>query len=118
MRRYYLNSAIVATSTTVLQILIAPLAAFALLRPRFCGETIFIMYLATLMIPFLVTLIPNFLIIRSAGLVQHLRRAGDSGALLGRQRLSHAPVLPRHPAGPGRGGAHGWRRPACVPGGR
>ena len=66
--RYYLNSAIVATSTTVLQILIASLAAFAFARLRFRGrETIFIMYLATLMIPFLVTLIPNFLIIRRLG---------------------------------------------------
>lgn len=66
--RYYLNSAIVATSTTALQILIASLAAFAFARLRFRGrETIFIMYLATLMIPFLVTLIPNFLIIRRLG---------------------------------------------------
>ncbi len=66
--RYYLNSAIVAVSTTVLQILIASLAAFAFARLRFWGrETLFMLYLATLMIPFLVTMIPNFLIIRKLG---------------------------------------------------
>lgn len=66
--RYYLNSTIVAVSTTVFQLLIASLAAFAFARLRFRGrETIFILYLSTLMIPFLVTLIPNFLIIRRLG---------------------------------------------------
>ncbi len=62
--RYYLNSAIVAVSTTSLQILIASLAAFAFARLRFRGrDTIFMFYLATLMIPFQVTMIPNFLIV-------------------------------------------------------
>jgi multiple sugar transport system permease protein len=66
--RYYLNSAIVTVSVTVLQILIASLAAFAFARLRFRGrETLFLMYLATLMIPFPVTLIPNFLIVKSLG---------------------------------------------------
>lgn len=66
--RYYVNSAIVAVSTTVLQILIASLAAYAFARLRFWGrETLFMLYLATLMIPFLVTMIPNFLIIRKLG---------------------------------------------------
>jgi multiple sugar transport system permease protein len=63
-----LNSAIVTVSVTVLQILIASLAAFAFARLRFRGrETLFLMYLATLMIPFPVTLIPNFLIVKSLG---------------------------------------------------
>jgi multiple sugar transport system permease protein len=66
--RYFLNSAIVTVSVTVLQILISSLAAFAFARLRFRGrETIFLFYLATLMIPVQVTLIPNFLIIRSLG---------------------------------------------------
>jgi multiple sugar transport system permease protein len=66
--RYFLNSAIVTVSVTVLQILISSLAAFAFARLRFRGrETIFLLYLATLMIPVQVTLIPNFLIIRSLG---------------------------------------------------
>ena len=66
--RYYLNSAFVATSVTVLQVLISSLAAFAFARLRFWGrEVLFMLYLATLMIPFQVTLIPNFLIIKNLG---------------------------------------------------
>jgi multiple sugar transport system permease protein len=66
--RYYLNSIVVASSVTVLQLLISSLAAFAFARLRFRGsEALFVVYLATLMIPFPVTLIPNFLIIRRLG---------------------------------------------------
>ena len=62
--RFYLNSFIVATSTVLLQILTASLAAFAFARLRFRGrETIFLLYLATLMIPFQVTMIPNYIVI-------------------------------------------------------
>jgi len=63
--RFYLNSIIVATSTTILQILTAALAAFAFARLRFRGrEWLFLVYLATLMIPFQVTMIPNFILVR------------------------------------------------------
>lgn len=62
--RFYVNSLIVATSTVTLQILTASLAAFAFARLRFWGrETLFLLYLATLMIPFQVTMIPNYIII-------------------------------------------------------
>jgi multiple sugar transport system permease protein len=66
--RYFLNSSIVAITVTILQILISSLAAFAFARLRFRGrEVIFVLYLVTLMIPSQVTLIPNFLIVRSLG---------------------------------------------------
>lgn len=66
--RYYFNSIVVAVSVTVFQILISSLAAFAFARLRFRGrEAIFLFYLATLMIPFPVTLIPNFLIVKNLG---------------------------------------------------
>ena len=66
--RYFLNSAIVTVTVTVLQILISSLAAFAFARLRFRGrEAIFLLYLATLMIPVQVTLISNFLIIKNLG---------------------------------------------------
>jgi len=66
--RYFLNSTVVIVTVTVFQILIASLAAFAFARLRFRGrEALFLLYLATLMIPAQVTLIPNFLIIRSLG---------------------------------------------------
>lgn len=61
--RFYINSTIVAVGTTVLQILTASLAAFAFARLRFRGRgLLFILYLATLMIPFQVTMIPNFIL--------------------------------------------------------
>lgn len=63
--RFYLNSLIVAVATVVLQILTASLAAFAFARLRFRGrEAIFVLYLATLMIPSQVTMIPNFILMR------------------------------------------------------
>jgi multiple sugar transport system permease protein len=66
--RYFVNSTIVTLTVTILQIMISSLAAFAFARLRFRGcEAIFTLYLATLMIPAQVTLIPNFLIIRSLG---------------------------------------------------
>jgi multiple sugar transport system permease protein len=66
--RYYINSIIVTVTVTILQITIASLAAFAFARLRFRGrEALFLLYLSTLMIPFPVTLIPNFLIIKSLG---------------------------------------------------
>jgi multiple sugar transport system permease protein len=66
--RYFLNSSIVAVAVTILQIVVSSLAAFAFARLRFHGrEVIFLLYLVTLMIPAQVTLIPNFLIIKSLG---------------------------------------------------
>jgi multiple sugar transport system permease protein len=66
--RFYLNSLIVTVSVTVLQILTSSLAAFAFARLRFRGRNaLFLLYLATLMIPFQVTMIPNFIIVRLLG---------------------------------------------------
>src|SRR5690606_25900102 len=63
--RFYLNSLFVATATTVIQILTGALAAYAFARLRFKGrDTLFLLYLATLMIPFQVTMIPNFILMR------------------------------------------------------
>lgn len=70
--RYYLNSLIVATATTALQILTASLAAFAFARLRFWGrEALFLLYLGTLMIPFQVTMIPNFILTSARYLNMH-----------------------------------------------
>jgi multiple sugar transport system permease protein len=62
--RFYLNSFVVAISVTLLQILTSSLTAFAFARLRFRGrEVLFLLYLATLMIPFQVTMIPNFIVV-------------------------------------------------------
>jgi ABC-type glycerol-3-phosphate transport system permease component len=66
--RFYLNSLFVAGSVTILQLFTSSLAAFAFARLRFKGRNLlFTLYLATLMIPFPVLLIPNFLIARQLG---------------------------------------------------
>jgi len=66
--RFYLNSLIVTLSVTVLQILTSSLAAFAFARLRFRGrDLLLLLYLATLMIPFQVTMIPNFILVRTLG---------------------------------------------------
>ncbi len=66
--RFYLNSLIVTTGVTLLQLLTSSLAAFAFARMRFPGRNaLFLLYLATLMIPFQVTMIPNFILVRTLG---------------------------------------------------
>ncbi|MGQ9457837.1 MAG: carbohydrate ABC transporter permease [Anaerolineae bacterium] len=72
--RFFLNSLIQSSGVTVLQLLTSSLAAFAFARLRSRGrDTLFLLYLATLMIPFPVTLIPNFLVIRFLGWVDTFR---------------------------------------------
>jgi multiple sugar transport system permease protein len=66
--RFYLNSLIVASSVTVLQLFTSSLAAFAFARLWFKGRNVlFFLYLAGLMIPFPVLLVPNFIIVRQLG---------------------------------------------------
>jgi len=65
---YFLNSAVVAVSVTVLVVLSALLAGYAFGLLEFPGKSLlFVLYLATLMIPFEVVLIPNFLLINQLG---------------------------------------------------
>lgn len=71
--RYYLNSALVASAATVLTVLIASMAAFALTRLRFPGRRpLFGLFLASSMVPFQVLLIPFFILLTALGLVNAL----------------------------------------------
>lgn len=59
--RYYLNSVLVAGWVTLLTCLTSAMAAFAFARLRWkWRERVFKLYLATLMIPGVVTMIPNY----------------------------------------------------------
>ena len=59
--KYYFNSLFVAGWVTLLQCLTSSLAAYAFARLRWPGrDTVFKLYLATMMIPGLVTMIPNY----------------------------------------------------------
>jgi len=66
--RFFANSLIVAGAITLGQLLTSSLSAYAFARLRFPGRSLlFALYLATLIIPFQVTLIPNFILIHYFG---------------------------------------------------
>lgn len=59
--RYYFNSVFIAAWVTFLQCLTSAMAAFAFARLRWRGrDVVFRLYLATLMVPGVVTMIPNY----------------------------------------------------------
>ncbi len=63
--RYFLNSAIITAVTIAGMLFTSILAGYAFARIRFFGrDVIFTALLATLMIPEIVTLIPNFMLVR------------------------------------------------------
>jgi len=66
--RFYLNTIIVTTIITVSQVVTAILAAYVFARIPFPGrDTIFYLYLATLIVPTQVTMLPLFLLISRLG---------------------------------------------------
>lgn len=70
MGRMLLNSLIVAILTTLGQLITSSMAAYAFARMHFRGrDTIFLIYLATLMVPFQVTITPLFILMRIFGWV-------------------------------------------------
>ena len=66
--RYYGNSVFVAAVNTVIGLLVASLAAYVLAKHRFPGRNfLFIVILGSMMVPWQVTLIPGFLIVKDFG---------------------------------------------------
>ncbi|MBC8170537.1 MAG: carbohydrate ABC transporter permease, partial [Anaerolineae bacterium] len=66
--RAFFNSFMVAGLATVGQVLVSAMAAFAFARMQWRGRNIvFLLYLATMMIPGIVLVIPQFLLVRSLG---------------------------------------------------
>jgi multiple sugar transport system permease protein len=67
---YYFNTIKVSILTTLLQVSISSLAAYAFAKIKFArSKQLFLIYLATLMIPAQVTLIPSFIILKSLRLI-------------------------------------------------
>lgn len=67
---YTWNTLKIALVVTFGQLLTSSMAGYAFARLRFPGrETLFLIYLATMMIPGVVVLIPNFIVMRNLGLV-------------------------------------------------
>lgn len=68
--RYFLNSAIVTGATVIGQVFFCSTAAYGFARLSFAGrKVIFVLFLATMMIPFQVTMIPTFLLVFKMGWV-------------------------------------------------
>lgn len=68
--RYFVNTIIVTALTVLGQLVICAMAAYGFSRLNFVGrDTIFVIYLATMMIPFQITLIPLYLMIYKLGWV-------------------------------------------------
>lgn len=62
------NSLVVSVLVTLLQLITCSMAAYAFACLKFRGrEVLFLVYLAALMVPSQVTLIPNFILIRTLG---------------------------------------------------
>jgi multiple sugar transport system permease protein len=67
---YYFNTVKVSILTTLLQVSISSMAAYAFAKIKFThSKKLFLLYLATLMIPAQVTLIPSFIILKSLRLI-------------------------------------------------
>lgn len=70
---YFFNSVFITVVATVITLLVNSMAAFALSKYRFPGrEPVFLLMLATLMIPPTIVLVPNYLIAATLGLTNSL----------------------------------------------
>lgn len=71
--RYFWNSTFITIVATVLTLLVNSMSAFALSKYRFSGrEPVFLIMIATLMIPPTIVLVPNYLIAAQLGLTNSL----------------------------------------------
>ena len=68
MARVFFNSAVVALATTLGQLVLCSMSGYAFARFKFQGRNVlFYLYLATLMVPFAVTVTPLFIIVKTLG---------------------------------------------------
>jgi multiple sugar transport system permease protein len=80
--RYALNSLLLAVANMAINVGLSALAGYAFARLRFPGQQVlFVLVLATLMVPYQVTIIPQFVIVRHVPLFggNDLFGQGDSG---------------------------------------
>jgi multiple sugar transport system permease protein len=70
---WFWNTTVVTTTVVVSNLVLCSLAAYAFARIRFLGRgVLYILLLATLMVPLQVVLIPSFLVAKRFGLIDHL----------------------------------------------
>jgi multiple sugar transport system permease protein len=97
--RWFINTLIVTVVCVIANLLFCSLAGYAFARIKFIGrEVVFLLILATLMIPFQVVIIPTFLIVKKLGLIDTLgalivpNLAGAFGIFMLRQFFRTLPI--------------------------
>ena len=71
---YFMNSVVVATTSTVISVLISSMMAYAFARFRFPGrELMFRLVLVGLMVPAMMLIIPQFILAKQLGLIDSLQ---------------------------------------------
>jgi multiple sugar transport system permease protein len=71
--RFFLNTVLVTGASVLGNLLLCSVAGYAFARFRFFGRNlVFVVILATLMVPFQVVMIPTFIIIKDLGLIDSL----------------------------------------------
>jgi len=97
--RWFLNTVVVTTVVVIANLFFCSLAGYAFARIKFWGrDLVFIILLATMMIPFQVIMIPTFLIVRQLGLIDSLSAlivpnlAGAFGIFMLRQFFRTLPI--------------------------
>jgi multiple sugar transport system permease protein len=71
--RFFFNTALVTGACVLGNLLLCSLAGYAFARLRFFGrDVVFVVILATLMVPFQVVMIPTFIIMKDLGLIDSL----------------------------------------------
>nr|WP_116192779.1 carbohydrate ABC transporter permease [Paenibacillus taihuensis] len=93
------HSVLLVVPIVVGQSVVASLAAYAFAKLRFFGrDKLFAVYLMTMLMPFQVTLVPNFLVIDKLGLMNHASAIvlpgifGAFGVFMMRQFMAHIPM--------------------------
>jgi multiple sugar transport system permease protein len=97
--RWFVNTTIVTVVVVIGNLILCSLAGYAFARIKFFGRDVaFVLVLATLMVPFQVIIIPEFLIVRSLGMIDTLgalilpNLAGAFGIFLLRQFFRTLPI--------------------------
>ena len=73
MLNAYMNTSFITVVSTVCQLVIASLAAYAFAKINFQGKgVVFAMFLATMMMPTEVTIVPRFILFKTVGLYNNL----------------------------------------------
>ncbi|MBM7715174.1 carbohydrate ABC transporter permease [Siminovitchia sp. FSL H7-0308] len=73
MFKIIMNNFTIATTVTILKLVTSFLAAYALVFFRFTGKKpLYFLFIATIFIPFTVTMVPNYIMLSKVGLTDHI----------------------------------------------